>query len=342
MPLIIKQTVVLTAIFLITPPVAAHHSTAIFDLSSDIRLEGVVTKLRWANPHVYIQIETLNNAGEGDAWNIEGQTPAGMTREGWTDQSLKPGDKVFIAANPGRDPVRKIALGHTVIKEDGTILEIPQLNSRRTQAPIEQPTPAPAESLSGHWVTRWNPAVALGFLRARTSWSLTDKGIAAMDAYDSSMNPGNDCVPEPLPYVMIWPTGKEIEVGDELVVIRDELGPDRRIEIDATSHDAAVPTDSGHSIGRWVDGALLVDTAIFSDHRRGLSVGGLASGSRKQLTERFELNSDRTVLQYWFRLEDPEFLAEPVTGNLELAHRPDLPFVSEPCDMESARIYLGE
>lgn len=341
-PLIVKHSVAFVTVFLVTLPVAAHHSTAIFDLSSDIRLQGVVTKLRWANPHVYIQIESRNSAGESESWNIEAQTPAGMSREGWTDRSLMPGDKVIIAANPARDPARNIALGHTVIREDGTVLEIPQLNSRRAEAPIEHPTPVAAENLSGHWVTRWNPEVALGFLRARTSWSLTDKGFAAMDAYDNSMNPGNDCVPEPVPYVMIWPTGKHIDVGEDQVVIRDELGPERHIEISANSHDGAVPTDSGHSIGRWEGDALVVDTTNFSDHRRGLSVGGLASGPEKHLTERFELSEDRTELQYWFRLEDPEYLAEPVTGSLELVHRPDIPFVNEACDMESARIYLGE
>ena len=104
--LIVKPTVVFMTILIVTLPVAAHHSTAIFDLSSDIRLEGVVTKLRWANPHVYIQIERRNTAGESEAWNIEGQTPAGMSREGWTERSLLPGDKVIIAANPARDSVR--------------------------------------------------------------------------------------------------------------------------------------------------------------------------------------------------------------------------------------------
>lgn len=37
-------------------PLPAHHSAAIFDLSRDIRIEGEVVRMRWANPHVYIQI----------------------------------------------------------------------------------------------------------------------------------------------------------------------------------------------------------------------------------------------------------------------------------------------
>ena len=329
-------------LLLITAPVAAHHSAAIYDQDRDLSLQGVVTKFKWANPHVYIQVETKNDAGESVEWSIETQTPAGMSREGWSSRSLVPGDKVTITANPARNPDRRMALGHTVLKEDGTVLEIPQLSGRRGPPPVDLPTPIVADSLPGIWATRWNPEVALGFLRARTSWSLTDKGIAAMDSYDSSMNPGNDCVPEPVPYVMIWPTGKSLEIGEELTVIRDELGGERRIYMNADSHEGAVYTVQGHSIGWWEDDVLVLDTTHFANHRRGLSVGGLASGQNKHLIERFALGPDRTTMHYAFRLEDPKYLAGPVTGKLELVYRPDLPFVNEPCDLESARLYLEQ
>jgi len=319
-------------------PLAAHHSTAVYDLNSDIRIDGVVTALRWANPHVYIQIRQVGEDGESREWNIEGQTPSGMSRAGWTRDSLTPGETVTVAANPPRNPDRGIALGHTVLKADGTVLQIPQAGTRGRNT--EPATIAFASSIEGHWVTRWNPNVALRFLRPQSSLSLTEQGAAAIAGYDSSVNPGNDCVPEPIPYVMIWPNGKLIEVSEEAVFIFDELGPDRRVDLTASSHDGAEPSVGGHSIGRWEDETLVVDTAAFSPHRRGLAVGGLASGPNKHLVERFELSLDGTALFYEFQLEDPDYLAEPVTGTLELAYRPDLPFVNEPCDPESARIYL--
>ena len=120
---------------LLTYPLAAHHSAAIFDLSRDIRIEGEVVQLRWANPHVYIRIRQKSASNDAEIWNIEGQTPSGMSREGWTSSSLLPGDKVTIAANPARDANRRIALGHTVLKEDGSTLFIPQANRRRDSTP---------------------------------------------------------------------------------------------------------------------------------------------------------------------------------------------------------------
>ncbi len=337
---IVYRHVTVVILLLLSGPLMAHHSAAIFDLSRDIQIEGEVVQVRWANPHVYIQVRQKRSSNDTITWNIEGQTPSGMSREGWASSSLLPGDKVIIVANPARDSNRRIALGHTVLKEDGSTLFIPQRNRRRDSAPAGLDTSHVADSLSGHWVTLWNRDVAMGFLRARTSWQLTEKGVAAMDSYESSLNPGNDCVPEPLPYVMIWRNGKSIDIGVDEVVIRDELGPERRIDLKSKDHTGAEVSTAGHSIGWWVDGVLVVDTVNFAPHRRGLAVGGLPSGPQKHLIERFELSADKTKLQYEFRLEDPEYLSEPVSGELELIYRPDLPFINEPCDLESAQIYL--
>ena len=338
---IFTLTVSTVTLFLISQAALAHHSGAIYDNERTFNLHGTVTKLKWANPHVYIEIETTNDAGRIDEWFIEALPPAGMRSRGWSPKSLVPGDQVIISGSPARNPDRRMVLGHSVIKTDGTRLEIPSL--RRGGPPqVDLPTPIAAISLSGRWVTRWNPEVASEFLQARISWSLTDKGIAAMDSYKSSMDPGSNCVPEPVPYIMIFPAGKSIETGEELTTIRDEVGTERNVYMNIDSHDGAVYTIHGHSIGWWEDDVLVVDTTHFSDHRRGLAFRGLASGKQKHLVERFELSSDKTTTTYTFSLEDPEYLAEPVTGTLELVHRPDVPFVSEPCDLESAHRYLDE
>jgi hypothetical protein len=139
---------------------------------------------------------------------------------------------------------------------------------------------------------------------------------------------------------MIWPAGKEFEINETTVRIRDEMDVQRVIHLDQASHENASIADQGHSIGWWEDGVLVVDTTHFTPHRRGLAIGGLPSGANKHLVERFALSADRTTLNYSFRLEDDEFLAEPVTGQLTLLYRPDLPFLNEACDMESAGRHL--
>jgi hypothetical protein len=36
-------------------------------------------------------------------------------------------------------------------------------------------------------------------------------------------------------------------------------------------------------------------------------------------------------------LEDPEYLTQPVTGEVQWPYRPDLEYVALPCDLDNAR-----
>jgi hypothetical protein len=138
---------------------------------------------------------------------------------------------------------------------------------------------------------------------------------------------------------MLFPHVISIELGDDVTTIRSEHPVARTVHMNESSHDGAEFVDNGHSIGWWNDDTLVIDTAHFPEHRRG-NAYGLPSGPRKHLVERLALNAAGTSLTYTFRLEDPDYLAEPVTGALEFVYRPDLPFVDVPCDREAARRYL--
>jgi len=336
---ILKQPWLSVGLFLISLPAAAHHSSAIYDQERDIRLEGVVTKFEWVAPHVYIQVETKNDAGESVVWIIEARPPSPMSRLGWSRRSLAPGERVTVAANPARNANRKMALGQSVLKEDGTLLSILSISTEGDAA--ASPTSFVADDVSGHWETRSGREVLLPFRQPQTSWSLTDTGLAAVESYDEHfMNPNNDCVPELAPQAMIYPGVKSIEIGEEVTLIRLDESL-RTVHMNLDSHDGTPYTQQGHSIGWWEDDVLVVDTVHFTEHRIG-HARGLPSSRQKHLIERFELSPDRSGLTYTFWDEDPEYLAEPMMGTLDLMYRPDLPFVSLPCDPEIARRYLEE
>ena len=84
----------------------AHHSTAAFDNSRVIKIEGTITQFRWINPHASIKIEGVS---EGDApdglWTVEMTAPNVLINEGWTRTALKIGDKVTMYVNPLRNQV---------------------------------------------------------------------------------------------------------------------------------------------------------------------------------------------------------------------------------------------
>ena len=84
----------------IAQPAAAHHSFALFDSQKTQTVEGTVKDYQWTNPHIWIQLMVNNTAGHEVEWSIEGPSPNGLVRQGWTAHSLKPGDQAVIQIHP--------------------------------------------------------------------------------------------------------------------------------------------------------------------------------------------------------------------------------------------------
>jgi hypothetical protein len=105
--------------------VSAHHSFATFDRNREVTIEGTVVKYQWANPHVWLTVSVVDDAGEETIWGIEGQSPNILARTGkggWGRKAIKAGDKVIIRLNPNKDGTPGGVLV-TVTFEDGHVLE---------------------------------------------------------------------------------------------------------------------------------------------------------------------------------------------------------------------------
>ena len=77
-------------------PLLAHHNiTGKFDPAKTRTLNGVVTKLDWANPHVHILMDVV----EGDKvtnWAVELESTIDLERSGWNLNTLKSGDAMLL------------------------------------------------------------------------------------------------------------------------------------------------------------------------------------------------------------------------------------------------------
>ena len=80
----------------------AHHSFAMFDQANPIDLVGVVKDWRYTAPHVFIVLEVKEADGTTQVWNLEGNTPSALARDGWTAKTLKPGDELILKIDPLR------------------------------------------------------------------------------------------------------------------------------------------------------------------------------------------------------------------------------------------------
>ena len=96
----------LVAVLTITSamPVFAHHSFAAeFDTAKPVTLKGVVTKVEWTNPHTYFYIDVKDTAGKVANWACEMGSPNGLTRQGWTRNTLKVGMVVDVEGTRSKD-----------------------------------------------------------------------------------------------------------------------------------------------------------------------------------------------------------------------------------------------
>ncbi len=85
-------------------PAAAHHSFAVhFVADKLVTVEGVVTEFNFRNPHGILMLDAKAADGAAQSWKIETNSPNILRRRGWTETSIKPGDRVTVEGYPARD-----------------------------------------------------------------------------------------------------------------------------------------------------------------------------------------------------------------------------------------------
>lgn len=121
-----------------TASLSAHHAFAAeFDAKKPVNFTGVVTRMDWINPHVWLHIDVKEPNGTVNRWAIEGGTPNVLFRRGFTKESLQPGTVVVVNGYQAKDGTRR-ANGRDLTFSDGRRLF---LGSSGTGAPYEELLP---------------------------------------------------------------------------------------------------------------------------------------------------------------------------------------------------------
>jgi hypothetical protein len=108
---------------LATLPASAHHSWARYDGDHVITVEGDITAIEWASPHVVVQFTVSAEGSEPTAWTMEMDPPTLLARYGLRHDVLKPGMHVKLTgvrAKSGAPMMRAV----TVEVDDGTVYRV--------------------------------------------------------------------------------------------------------------------------------------------------------------------------------------------------------------------------
>ncbi len=73
-------------------------------------IEGVVVEVFWANPHVHYYLEVVNDNGATELWDIETGNLIGLTKAGWTKETIEVGDHIKVSGNLGRGGNKRLNL----------------------------------------------------------------------------------------------------------------------------------------------------------------------------------------------------------------------------------------
>ena len=104
-------------LLLVSVPIFAHHGAASYDTSKMITLKGTITSIQWMNPHATIDIDVNETAGKTQKYTIESVSPLGLSRNGWTKDSLKTGDQITVTGNLSKNGTHILRLKKIVFPD---------------------------------------------------------------------------------------------------------------------------------------------------------------------------------------------------------------------------------
>jgi Family of unknown function (DUF6152) len=103
----------------------AHHSfQSEFDINKPMTLKGVVTKVEWINPHVYVHLDVTDPKGAVSSWAFETLGPGRMRAQGMSKQSFGIGKSVTLKGYGARDGAKNLGFLREVTFDDGHSVEV--------------------------------------------------------------------------------------------------------------------------------------------------------------------------------------------------------------------------
>ena len=295
----------------------AHHALIAYDNSRTIELRGVIEEVFWANPHVRLVVR----AADDTVWDLEGPPVNRMERDSGIRREFFPvGEEAVFTGFPSRrgEPRMRPILAHlnsgqTIVMERQRVERLGLLDELAERPALDSEQIEEAIRNANGIFRVWSNVGRTQVRPPDAGLPLTDAARAAKESWvQEEDDPLLRCEPAGLPEAMLTPFPMEIiDEGDTITVWLEEWDNDRTIHMrgDAGRGNHA-SSHLGHSVGRWEDGVLVVNTTDI-DHPYMDDLGTPLSGAA-EIIERFEMSKDETRLDWSATVFDPDTFSEPV------------------------------
>jgi hypothetical protein len=323
----------------------AHHSFAPhFDRDKPVSISGTITEYEQRNPHSYLHIAATDENGRTREYVCESHGVTQLSRNGVTPAILKPGTKIRVRGSLSRHSPY-MCFFDSVELPDGRVLNV---NGSNTPTATAKPV-APRKDIFGTWLLAPAPGRSTSGPQPMIQF-LTPAGEKAVAAYDPFKDdPTFRC--DPVAVRRVWGApGTPLQItrqGNEVILRHEWMDVRRVVHLDQKAPGAKTARSSlGYSVGRFENGALVIDTSNYSAgvlnqyvEEAGKPTRGLLHSAALTTRERLSFDAARQRLVVEIDHADPEFFTKPFP-RVTLEYAPsDLtiePFKCKPADVTGA------
>ncbi len=319
----------------------AHHSFASqYDADRHGTLTGEILEVRFVNPHVRYLLAVERPDGSTEEWELQTHNVRTMIRMGWTDDTVRVGDRIEVSGALGRDGARRLSMD-TVVMADGThfaprggefstAYASTQINADPSKSYGAVPGTYPID-ITGLWDNTYNFTLTVDDLQPKPT-PFTAEGRALYESTENWQDPAKSCQDSGLPRAFGTPTNMEIlDAGDHYLLTQSERV--RRIWMDGRTEPplGSQLSPMGFSVGRWEGELLIIETTHLQPG--WLDGTGLPmSGPDTRIVETYTISEDRVSMERRMTIHDP-YYTEPVVRIRGSARNDDLQFIVAPgCD----------
>jgi hypothetical protein len=328
-----SKWIVVALILVLAESALAHHSVLPFDQDKFSILEGVVSQIRWRNPHVRLRLVILNDAGDEEEWDLEGGAANAIARRGVSGDDISVGDRIRVGGWPSKFGRQELFVINLLLPSgQETILVNGDFPLLWTEGLAASDIGLTDTNLERTIFRTWGFAE---IYKPREPFVFTAPAQAARAKWDPYTDmPAIHCIAPGMPNAILNPFPIEfIDEGDQIRLRIEEWEATRIVDMVSEEIPHGAPRSLlGYSIGHLDDGVLIIETSKVDFPY--LDDDGTPMSEQATLVERFTVSDDGKRLDYEVSVTDPENLVGAATWDAAWKWVPNTKIMPFECELD--------